>query len=155
MDACLAQTVLIHLPDPLLRSTLAETRRVLCPEGRFVTADQDGDTWVVDHPDRETTRRIAAFNSDQLYADGWTGRRTARLLVEAGYHGVAVQVITHLDVAAGSYLFGMSVRVAQAAAEAGAIEAGQAQEWIAALEQRAQGGSFLSSIDYFICVGTR
>ncbi|MDQ2881306.1 MAG: methyltransferase domain-containing protein, partial [Actinomycetota bacterium] len=30
VDACLAQTVLIHLPDPLLRSTLAETRRVLC-----------------------------------------------------------------------------------------------------------------------------
>ncbi|MGH3550722.1 MAG: methyltransferase domain-containing protein [Pseudonocardiaceae bacterium] len=155
VDACVAQTVLIHLPAPQLCRTLAEARRILRSGGRFVTADQDGDTWVVDHPDRETTRRIVAFNSDQRYADGWTGRRTARLLAEAGYHDVAVQVFTHLDVVAGSYLFGMSVRLAQVAAEAGAIESGRATEWIAALEQRAQAGSFLSSIDYFLCVGTR
>lgn len=155
VDACLAQTVLIHLPDPLLRATLADARRVLRPGGRFVTADQDGDTWVVDHPDRETTRRIIAFNSDQRFADGWTGRRTARLLGEAGYRDVSVRVLTHLDTAPDSYLFGMAVRLARAAEEAGAVGPGQGAEWIAALDRRARAGTFLSSITYFLCVGTR
>ncbi|MGH3543681.1 MAG: methyltransferase domain-containing protein [Pseudonocardiaceae bacterium] len=155
VDACLAQTVLIHLPDPVLRSALTDARRVLRPGGRFVTADQDGDTWVVDHPDRETTRRIATFNSDQRYADGWTGRRMARLLAEAGYREVSVRVLTHLDTAADSYLFGMSMRLARAAEEAGAIGAGRSAEWIAALQDRAKTGAFLSSISYFLCVGTR
>ncbi|MGH4024424.1 MAG: methyltransferase domain-containing protein [Pseudonocardiaceae bacterium] len=155
VDACLAQTVLIHLPDPLLHGTLADTRRVLRPGGRFVTADQDGDTWVVDHPDRETTRRIATFNSDQRYADGWTGRRTARLLGEAGYRDISVRVLTHLDTTADSYLFGMSTRLARAAEEAGALDPGRGEEWVSALEQRARAGSFLSSITYFVSVGTR
>ena len=155
VDACLAQTVLIHLPDPLLRATLTDSWRVLRPGGRFVTADQDGDTWVVDHPDRETTRRIVAFNSDQRYADGWTGRRTARLLGEAGYQDVSAQVLTHLDTAPDSYLFGMSMRLARAAEEAGAIDPGRDEEWIAALQEQANAGAFLSSITYFLCVATR
>lgn len=41
--------------------------------GRFVSVDQDADTWTIDHPDRELTRRIVRFNSDHRYVDGWAG----------------------------------------------------------------------------------
>jgi SAM-dependent methyltransferase len=56
-DVALAQTVLIHLPIETARGTLAEMARVVRPGGRVLALEQDCDTWTIDHPDRELTRR--------------------------------------------------------------------------------------------------
>jgi hypothetical protein len=49
-----------------------------------VSANQDTETWVVDHPDRSLTRRLVQFYADQRFADGWTGRRLRSLFLHAG-----------------------------------------------------------------------
>jgi ubiquinone/menaquinone biosynthesis C-methylase UbiE len=154
-DACVAQTVLIHLPDAVLRKALTEMTRVIKIGGRVVSCDQDGDTWTIDHPDRELTRRIVRFNSDQRYADGWTGRRLRRFFREAGLENVEVKTLVHADTEKSSYLFGMAERMASAAAEIKIISLKEQREWLKALHGTADGGNFFSSINYFICAGTR
>jgi SAM-dependent methyltransferase len=150
--ACVAQTVLIHLPGAALTGVLEQMCRVVRPGGRVVSLDQDGDTWVIDHPDRALTRRIIRFNSDERYADGWTGRRLPRLLGAAGLADVTLTVWPHVDTEVGSYLHGMALRLADAAVEAGVLTGGEHARWVAGLDSL---GSFLSSINYCLCAGTR
>jgi ubiquinone/menaquinone biosynthesis C-methylase UbiE len=152
-DACVAQSVLIHLPEPAIRSAIREMARVTRPGGRVVSVDQDGDTWVIDHPDRDITRRIVRFNSDQRFADGWTGRRLRRLFEECGLGNVTVDVWTHADTERPSYLYGSCVRLARAAEEAGYISADQCSRWLQSLDELASRGQFFSSISYFAAVG--
>ena len=133
--ACLAQTVLIHLPDNILHQTIREMIRVVRPGGRVVCVDQDGDTWTIDHPDRELTRRIIRFNSDQRYADGWTGRRLRRYFRQAGLSSVEVHVWPHRDTDSGTYLFDMATRLAKATANVGVITASERDTWLYQLDE--------------------
>lgn len=148
---------LIHLPQDVLEQTLAEMVRVVRRDGsgRVVSCDQDGDTWAIDHPDRELTRRIIRFNSDQRYADGWTGRKLHRFFRAAGLKNVQVETLVHVDTEKSSYLFGMAERIANAAAEAGEISVEESLKWIEQLNESAAAGNFFSSINYYICVGIR
>jgi SAM-dependent methyltransferase len=153
--ACLAQTVLIHLPADALHCCLAEMVRIVQSRGRVLSVDPDGDTWTIDHPDRGLTRRIVEFNSDQRYADGWTGRRLLRLFCEAGLRDVRIHPFTQVDTDSSSYLFGMAERIADAAAEARVISSDEARQWKHQLRELAARGSFFSSISYFACIGIR
>ncbi len=155
VDACLAQTVLIHLPQAAIASALAECCRVLRVGGRMVSADQDGDTWIIDHPNRDLTRRIVAFNCDQRYADGWTGRRLRRYFLEAGLLDVAVVSVTHQDTMAGSYLHRMAIRIVAAAVDAGVITSKEAHRWLSELDRLVTRREFFSSINYYVCCGRR
>lgn len=153
--ACLAQTVFIHLPADALQQTLAAMVRAVRHGGRVLSVDQDGDSWVIDHPERELTRRIARFNSDQRYADGWRGRQLRRLFLETGLVHVEVHCWVHSDTDASSYLFGMAERLALAASEAGVVDREEAIRWIDDLRDLAAQGHFFSSINYYACVGVR
>lgn len=154
-DACLAQTVLIHLPPDILQQTLAEMTRVVRRGGRVISCDQDGDTWTIDHPDRELTRRIVRFNSDQRYADGWTGRRLYRFFRTAGLKEVEIETLVQTDTEKSLYLFGMAERIANAAAEVGEISLEESLKWLEQLNESAAADHFFSSINYYICVGVR
>lgn len=155
VDAAVAQTVLIHLPSDTLAAAIAQMRRVVRPGGWVVSADQDADTWIIDHPDRQLTRRIVAFNSDQRCADGWTGRGLRRLFRSTGLHDVSVEPLVHVDTAPDSYLFGMAHRTAHAAVEAGVLGSGEAERWIDAVRRRAEAGGFFSSVNFYICCGRK
>ena len=154
-DSCLAQTVLIHLPPDVLQKALAEMARVVRRGGRVISCDQDGDTWTIDHPNRELTRRIVRFNSDQRYADGWTGRRLHRFFRAVGLKDVKVETLVHADTEKSSYLFGMAERIAKAAAEAKEIGWEDCRKWLEQLDESTERGDFFSSINYYICVGVR
>ncbi len=152
-DACIAQTVLIHLPEPTLHAAIREMVRITKSGGHVVSVDQDGDTWVIDHPDREITRKIVQFNSDQRFADGWTGRRLRRLFGECGLKNLTIEAWNHIDTERSSYLFGSCVRLANAAAESEYITLEQCDKWLRTLEELAAHGYFFSSITYFAIVG--
>jgi ubiquinone/menaquinone biosynthesis C-methylase UbiE len=154
VDATLTQTVLIHLALPMVEATLAEMVRITVPGGVVIAVEQDCDTWTIDHPDRELTRRIVAFNSDQRSADGWRGRQLPRLFADAGLEPHAT-VYVHADSHANSYLFSLAERIAHAAPTAAAIEPEAATAWLQTLREQADRGRFFSSINYVICSGTR
>jgi len=152
-DACVAQTVLVHIPDAA--AVLAEMCRVVRRGGRVASIDQDGDTTVIDHPDRELTRRLVRFSSDHRFADGWTGRRLPRMFRAAGLTDMQVTVRTHVDTEPGSFLHGIALRLAESAMEAGAVGENEGSRWLAQLAELADAGSFFSSINYYLCVGAR
>lgn len=154
-DAALAQTVLIHLAPAVLDVAIAEMVRAARPGGRVASLDQDGDTWTIDHPNRDLTRRVVAFNSDQRYADGWTGRRLRRFFLDAGLGRVETTGHVHADTEDGSYLLGMCHRIAGAATDAGVLSADEHRRWTDALHDRVAAGRFYSAITYTVAVGQR
>jgi ubiquinone/menaquinone biosynthesis C-methylase UbiE len=95
-NVALASTVLIHLPLAAATATLREMVRVVTRNGRVAAIEQDTNTWTIDHPDRELTRRIIAFNSDQRSADGWRGRHLRRMFLEADLD-TDVSTFVHVD----------------------------------------------------------
>lgn len=153
IDICIAQTVLIHIPSEPLSEVFGEVKRVLKPGGRFISLDQDGDTWIIDHPDRAVTRKIIQFNSDYRYADGWTGRYLGRLFRQNGFHQVRVQAWIHSDTESGTYLHQMAQRIAQAATDHEIISKDECEKWLNKLDERKQKGNFFSSICFFCCQG--
>ncbi len=153
-DACVAQTVLCHVPSPEREETLRRMARLTRPGGRVLSSDQDAETWVVDHPDRELTRRIVAFYADQRFADGWTGRRLRALFLEAGLLAVESRVVVVVETATGSYGYRIAVDRAGTAARAGWITEGELDGWVDALEQAAEAGRFFSSLNYYVATGT-
>lgn len=158
LDAAVEQTVFVHLPEDLVRGTLDKARSWLRPGGRWVSADQDAGTWTIDHPDRGLTRRLIEFNCDQRYADGWTGRQLLRILREAGYRDVAVEVLVHTDTDPGGFLHGMALRTAQAAQELGVISQEDHDGWVAALPGGGPGQgerAFFSTMNHYVAAGTR
>jgi ubiquinone/menaquinone biosynthesis C-methylase UbiE len=154
-DAVLAQTVLIHLAPATLDAVLAEARRVLKPGGRLVSVDQDAGTRVIDHPDRETTSAIISYACGHLSADGWMGRRLPRLLRSAGWRVESVEIHPHLTTSPHGYLFDSAIRLAQAAVDGGAITPESGQRWTGQLQELAQAGSFLLSINYYVTAAVR
>jgi len=151
----LAQTVLIHLPLAAALNALREMARVTCIGGRVISVDHDGDTWIIDHPDRELTRRIIQFNSDQRFADGWRGRQLRRLFLEAGLEEVEVHPWVHADTECPSYLFTLAERIATAAGLAEAITRQECESWLDALLSTVKCGRFFSSLSFFIAVGVK
>ncbi|MGE5401917.1 MAG: methyltransferase domain-containing protein [Ignavibacteriales bacterium] len=154
-DNCFAQTVLIHLPANIRLKVLKEMVRIVKPGGRILSADQDGDTWIINHPDRELTRRIIQFNSDQRYADGWTGRHLESLFRSAGLVNVKAIPHVHIDRDPDSYLFGMGKRIAAAAKDTGVLHEDEYLRWLDSLEWIAKKGDFFSSINYYCCLGLK
>jgi ubiquinone/menaquinone biosynthesis C-methylase UbiE len=152
LDACFCQTVLIHVPVDRRAAFLRRVVAAVRPGGRVVTIDQDGDTWTIDHPQRELTRRIVRYNSDQRYGDGWTGRSLHRLLAEAGCTGTQVLVEVQVDRERDSYLFGMAERIAGAARAAGVLTTAEHEGWVSELQASAMRG-FFSSINSYLAVG--
>jgi ubiquinone/menaquinone biosynthesis C-methylase UbiE len=153
-NACIEQTVLLHLPPETVSRALAEMIRVTQPGGRIVSVDQDTDTWIIDHPDRALTERLARFGTAERL-DGWMGRKLPRLYHDAGLQGVTIHPIVQMDTEPHSYLYTSAVRQAESARDNGALTADEAARWIAQLAELAARGRFFASMTYFACVGIK
>jgi ubiquinone/menaquinone biosynthesis C-methylase UbiE len=150
-DAVIAQTVLLHVPEPALTATLAEMIRVARPGGRVISVDQDMDGWLIDHPDRETTSRLLRLNTRHRYGDGWAGRTLARRFRAAGLVDVEVVAHPHVDTEHDSHLHGNALRMVAALRDADLVDAADAERWAAALDDRP---TFFSALTYYRCTGT-
>jgi ubiquinone/menaquinone biosynthesis C-methylase UbiE len=153
-DVCIAQTVLCHLPEHVRQATLARMLRLTRTGGRVVGADQDAETWVVDHRDRDLTRRLVQFYADQRFADGWTGRRLRSLFLQVGLIDVRTSVLVVVDTSVESYGFRIAIDRARAAAAAGWITESELDGWVRALEEDAAADRFFSSLNFYVAVGT-
>jgi ubiquinone/menaquinone biosynthesis C-methylase UbiE len=73
-DACRTERMLMHIAEPA--RAFAEMVRVTKLSGRIAVFDFDWDTFVIDNPNRATTRRVVASFSDSIRS-GWIGRHAA------------------------------------------------------------------------------
>ncbi len=152
-DVCIAQTVLLHLPEGERNATLARMIELTKRGGCVISSDQDADTWVIDHPDQELTRRIVACYGEQSFADGWMGRKQRRAFLDAGLKSVEVRVIPMVDTSADSFAFGRAVSRAQVASKTGWITDEEQRRWLATLNQLATAGQFFTSTNYYLTIG--
>jgi ubiquinone/menaquinone biosynthesis C-methylase UbiE len=152
-DCAIAVTVLLHVARP--GAMLRELARVTRPGGVVALQDQDFGTQVLDHPDRELTRRIFEGVTARLYAEPFSGRTLVRRLVELGLERVRlladVYQARRLDPVTQSLL----ERRASAAVEIGLVGARRAAAWLAEVERADAAGHFSFTVNYYGAAGTK
>lgn len=149
-DACRADTVLQHVPDH--RVGLIEMVRVVRPGGRVAGYELDLETFVVDSPDRATTRAIVTSAADAI-AQGWAGRQLPGLYRAAGLTDVTVApraVVTSFAV----FELVFDAHVGRMCA-GGALDPQAAERWWTDLRQAETNGRFLAVITAFVVAGTK
>ncbi|MBN1148016.1 MAG: methyltransferase domain-containing protein [Anaerolineales bacterium] len=150
-DGAWAVRLLLHADDP--GAVMREIARVVRPGGRIVLADWDFETTLVDHSDRELTRRLLNWRCDQHSGDNWSGRKLLAWAVNAGLREVSVTplvVIAHDESAA---LTQTLWRAAEVARQGGAISPAEHDAWVGELKRRIAAGRFFASMTYFIVNG--
>jgi SAM-dependent methyltransferase len=148
-----AERTFLHLAEPA--RALAQMARVVKPGGKVVVLDRDIETRTIDVADRALTRRILNFWCD-TFLGGWIGRQLPRLFREAGLSDVTVEPVTVIDrdFTAFDAQYNLT-RIVERAGAAGAIDTEEGAQWLFALRQAAQAGSFLSSMTNFVVSGRR
>jgi SAM-dependent methyltransferase len=152
-DRVRADRVFQHLADP--GAAVGELLRVTAPGGWVVLLDVDWATLVVSASDARLTRRILGFLVERQVAPH-AGRALPGLLRRAGLASVELypEVAVLERLAAANRVWGLDV-YAHRAAEAGAIEAAEAETWLADLAQQEREGAFLASMTGFVARGRK
>lgn len=146
-----AHRVYQHLADP--SAALAEAWRVLAPGGHLVLIDQDWDAFLIDGEPKEVTRAVLLGFSDSI-RNGWIGRSYHRLLTNSGFVDVAVQpeTVAITTPERGEMLPKIA---ANAAVEAGVVDAATARRWLEDQRARLTAGTFFAAMTHFVAVGRR
>jgi ubiquinone/menaquinone biosynthesis C-methylase UbiE len=129
-DVLLAVTVLSHTTGAEL--AIPGLLRALRPGGRIGIFDLDTTSWIISHPDRELTLRIAALMAT-IATDGWLARRLPNLLESAGFEDVRVRAFTPLERDPDGFYAKNAERWAEAATRFGAISEQELQSWVEGL----------------------
>jgi ubiquinone/menaquinone biosynthesis C-methylase UbiE len=150
-DATLAATLFSHLPDK--SKALVGMIRVTRPGGIVMAFDQDYETLIFAHEDKELTRKILRHGSDWNITDGWTGRRLPGLFAEQGLEKVKCIPFVYSERDTSSYLMTIAVRFAALCVQHGVASKSEADSWIAHLREIGEKKSFFSSINYYCVIG--
>ena len=150
-DSALAVRLLLHARDP--DAVVCEMVRVVRPGGWVVVMDWDFDSVLVDHPDRELTRRLLHWRSDHHGGDNWSGRQLWRRMARAGLQSLKVQPVVTWAHHETDGLTQSLWRAAQVARDGGAISSDEHDAWVGLLKDRIRAGTFFASIVYFIVSG--
>jgi ubiquinone/menaquinone biosynthesis C-methylase UbiE len=150
-DCALAARLLLHAAYP--GQVIREMKRLVKPGGRVVVMDWDFDSVTVDHPDKQTTRKILHWRNDNHGGNNWSGRQLWRQMNEAGLVNISVHPwvsVAHDD----SYGLTQSLwRAAEVACMGSVISETERRDWVNELKNRIQLGTFFASIVYFIVMG--
>jgi ubiquinone/menaquinone biosynthesis C-methylase UbiE len=150
-DATRADRTLMHVPD--VRQVLTEMIRVTRTGGRVVVFEVDFETAVIDTPDRVVARKIIHTWCDG-FGDGWLGRRMPGLFADLGLK--QLQVVPHtLMLTPALALVIMGRATAEKAVQMGTVAPGEAESWLAHLDELQQRGKFFATVTGFLVAGTR
>ena len=151
-DLVLAATLFTHLERQA--DVMGEMSRVARRGGRVAVFDQDLETFVVNHSNRDLTRRLMNLHCDGR-ADGWSGRRVLGLMRQAGLARVRCLPLAWADSEYGPYMrYSLHGRAAFAVERGAATEA-EAKAWLDELDDRMRDGTFFGGLTYYGFVGTK
>src|SRR5439155_14861859 len=131
-----------------------ELVRMARPRGRVGVFERDNESFIINHPDRELTRRIIQVGTDETAINAWVGRALPGLLIGAGLSDVAIKPFTILERRLDGAVVRYVLRWADVAAELGAVTADERQRWLDDLQREESGQSFLAGVTYFFAWGT-
>lgn len=152
-DACRAERVLQHVADP--GRAVREMIRLLRPGGRMVCFEPDWDLQVFDAPDRELTRTICRFRSDQIRS-GWVGRELRRYFLAGGL--INVQAVPVMGVVATLAIADAAMGLRQMLQEAtrlGVLTEDEATRWWTSLVEADREGRFFAASAAFLATGQK
>jgi len=149
-DGCRAERVLMHVPDPI--RALSEMLRVTKPGGRVSVFDFDWDTFVIDSPHSDTTRRVVSSFSDSI-RNGWIGRQLRRMFLDCGM--TEIVVVPH-QILIGFEFLGLLIGGHLTRAQrVGMLNASDVERWWGNLRDADVVGRFFAGFTAFIVSGTR
>jgi ubiquinone/menaquinone biosynthesis C-methylase UbiE len=151
-DGSRADRLLQHLINP--EQALREMMRVTRPGRRVVVSDTDWGSRLINHPDRELTRRINDHFCD-TQRTGWMGRQLHGLFARVGLELMRTSADVSVMVDWDDYAQQISYRAAQRALGAGVITEDEAARWVAQLDETVAAGGFLSSLVVFTTCGAK
>jgi 2-polyprenyl-3-methyl-5-hydroxy-6-metoxy-1,4-benzoquinol methylase len=149
-DHALAARLLMHAPDP--HAVLREVRRVVRVGGRLALLERDWGTFVVDHSDRELTRRILDWRCDHIDGNNWMGRQLERLCTQSGWRVHDMRPVVTVARDAQATLLGSLRHAAQLAVQHNIISAVEHDGWIDEIEQRLKQCIFFATINEYILI---
>jgi len=152
-DKALAARLLLHVSDPA--AIFKEMGRVLRPGGKLVAMDWDFDTVVVDHSNRDLTRRILQWRCDHYGGNKWSGRQLWKQLAAAGFSALTMVPVVSVATCEQDSLTLSLIRAAQVARDGGAITPDEHDSWVGELKSDLVNGHYFASIVYFIVSGQR
>lgn len=152
-DCALAVTVLLHVARP--QAMLCELVRVTRPGGVVGLQDQDFGTQVLDHPDRELTRRIFEGVTARLYREPFSGRTLVRRLVELRLERVRLLADVYQVRRLDPFTHSLLERRATMAVELGLVGARRAAGWLADIERADAAGHFVFTLNYYGAAGLK
>jgi ubiquinone/menaquinone biosynthesis C-methylase UbiE len=150
-DVALAARLMLHVAWP--EAVLPEMMRVVRSGGHIVLMDWDWETVVVDHPDRELTRRVLHWRCDHHGGNNWSGRQLRRWMIDAGLGDVSVTPVVTVVHDEHTSLTQSLWRAAEVARSGGAITSDEHDAWVGELRARLVAQRFFASITYFVVRG--
>ncbi|HEX7894418.1 MAG TPA: methyltransferase domain-containing protein [Terriglobales bacterium] len=152
-DACRADRVLQHLPDP--QQAVNEMVRVLKPGGRIVVMDRDWGMVALDSSDPVTTG-IVLHRAQSGIRNGWIGRQLWRLFQSAGVNDVEVvsRSLNLRDFEIADTLLDLRQVLEHAIAEE-LVGKAAAEQWIDDLLERDAAGQFFATITLYLAYGVK
>ncbi|MEY9931268.1 SAM-dependent methyltransferase [Catenulispora sp. GP43] len=139
-DGCRIERVLQHVPDP--SAALGQALRVLRPGGRIAVLEPDWASVTLASADAEAARAVAREAGGGI-AHRAVGRHLRRLLAEAGFQDVRIEVELVVYSSIGDLSGVISLeRAAARACDAGRIDEARAAAWLAEQRELSERGMF-------------
>jgi ubiquinone/menaquinone biosynthesis C-methylase UbiE len=151
--ACRADRTFLYLDRPA--DALQEMARVLIAGGMLYVRDPDMQTFLVDAPDKATSRRVAEFFADS-FASGWIGRELPRLFHDVGITKVSYRPKTLVlrSLAEADTMFAIR-RTLTDCVKAGIVSTTDGEAWLDALAVADQQERFTFSLTFFETFGRK
>jgi ubiquinone/menaquinone biosynthesis C-methylase UbiE len=150
-DGAFAARLLLYITNPL--EVVAELIRVVKSGGRIVLMDWDFETLVVDHSNRELTRRIFHWRNDHKDGNNWSGRQLFRLLKLGGLKEITVFPVVTTATDDNNSLTQSLWHAASGALEQEIITTKEHESWVSELKSSIKNQQYFASIVYFIVRG--